>query len=112
MRLQFSPEERTSVENTSFMIRAPETLAALVRIKTRSQKGAIQLKRAFPEFARNDVRNYRSALASILRDPRQWASFCVYLYVILVTKLRAYRLNYAQDLAEWERDETSRNTIA
>jgi glycosyltransferase involved in cell wall biosynthesis len=108
VRLQFSPEERTSVEGASFTIRPPETLAAVVRIKTRSQKGAVQLKRAFPELARNDVRDYRSALTGILREPRQWANCWVYLYVILVTKLRAYWLNYTQDLGEWERDETSR----
>jgi hypothetical protein len=110
VRLQFSPEERTSVEGASFTIRPPETLAAVVRIKTRSQKGAVQLKRAFPELARNDVRDYRSALTGILREPRQWANCWVYLYVILVTKLRAYWLNYTQDLGEWERDETSRST--
>jgi glycosyltransferase involved in cell wall biosynthesis len=110
VRLQFGPEERTSVEGASFTIRAPETLAAVLRIKTRSQKGAVQLKRAFPELARNDMRDYRSALTGILREPRQWANCCVYLYVILVTKLRAYWLNYARDLDEWERDETSRST--
>ena len=83
---------------------------AVVQIKTRSQKGAVQLQRAFPKLARNDVRDYRSALADILREPRQWANCLVYLYVILVTKLRAYWLNHVRDLGEWERDETSRST--
>jgi hypothetical protein len=110
VRLQFSPEERTSVADASFTIRPPETLAAVVQVKTRSQKGAVQLKRAFPELVRNDVRDYSGALAGILREPRQWANCCVYLYVILVTKLRAHWLNYAGDLGEWERDETSRST--
>ncbi len=109
-RLHFGPEERTSVDGTSFTIHSPETLAAIVRIKTRSQKGAVQLKRAYPELVRNDERNYSSALAELVRDPRQWANCCVYLYVILVTKLRAYWLNYSQDLGEWERDDTSRST--
>ncbi len=109
-RLQFGPDERTSVEGAAFTIRAPKTLASVVRIKTRSQKGAVQLLRAYPELARNDVRNYQSSLAGILRDPRQWMNCCVYLYVISVTKLRAYWLNYARDLGEWERDDTSRDT--
>ena len=111
-RLQFGPEERTSVEGATFTIRAPMTLASVVRIKTRSQKGAVQLLRRYPELARNDVRDYRGSLAGILRDPRQWLNCCVYLYVILVTKLRAYWLNYSRDLGEWERDDTSRGTTS
>jgi len=107
-RLQFGPDERTSVDGASFTIRAPATLAAVVKIKTRSQKGAVQLLRTFPELAANDVRDYGSSFADILRDPRQWPNCCVYLYVILVTKLRAYWLNYSRDLGEWERDDTSR----
>ncbi len=110
VRRQFNPEERGSVEDTSFTIRAPETLAGVVKIKTRSQKGAVQLERAYPELASNDVRDYSSALLDIFRDPRQWANCLVYLYVILNTKLRAYWLNYSHDLDEWERDETSRIT--
>jgi len=108
-RLHFSPSERTNVDGASFTIRAPESLSAVVRIKTRSQKGAVQLKRAHPELVRNDERNYLGAIGAIVREPRQWANCFVYLYVILVTKLRAYRLNYAQDLDEWERDDSSRN---
>jgi glycosyltransferase involved in cell wall biosynthesis len=108
-RLQFAPDERTSVDGATFTIRAPQSLAAVVKIKTRSQKGAVQLLRSFPELAANDVRDYGSSFADILRDPRQWASCCVYLYVILVTKLRAHWLNYSRDLGEWERDDTSRD---
>jgi hypothetical protein len=109
VRRQFAPDERTSVEDAQFTIRVPETLAAVIRIKTRSQKGAVQLERAFPELADNDERDYRGALAGIAREPRLWASSCVYLYVILVTKLRAYWLNYVKDLDEWERDDSSRS---
>ena len=82
----------------------------VVRVKTRSQKGAIQLHRAFPELTRNDPRDYRTALLEILRKPEQWANCFVYLYVILVTRLRAYWLNLTRNLGEWERDETSRST--
>jgi hypothetical protein len=109
VRRQFAPDERTSVEDACFTIRVPETLSGVVRIKTRSQKGALQLERAFPELADNDHRDYRGALAAILRQPRLWASSCVYLYVILVTKLRAHWLNYSKDLDEWERDDSSRS---
>ena len=38
-----------------------------------------------------------------------WPKAAVYLYVISVTKLRAHRLNNRGDLADWERDDTSRN---
>ena len=62
------------------------------------------------EFARNEIRDYRTAMAGILREPSQWPNCCVYLYVILVTRLRAYWLNYTRNLDEWERDESSRST--
>jgi glycosyltransferase involved in cell wall biosynthesis len=109
VRLLFTPEERGSVEDAWFSISPPTTLSGVVNVKIRSQKGAVQLKRAFPELLRNDQRDYRSPLGRILRTPGQWPKAAVYLYVILVTRLRAYWMNYVGGLGEWERDETSRN---
>lgn len=110
-RLLFSTEERTTVENAWFAISPPESLSGIVKIKTRSQKGAIQLRRLFPQMQENEVRDYSNAISGVITAPRRWPKAAVYLYVITRTKLRAYWMNYAGELGDWERDETSRPLI-
>lgn len=107
-RLQFAPSERLIVESARFTIRPPGSLAGVLHVKTRSQKGLRQLHLGFPELLRNDPRGYSMPLASILKDPRRWPASLVYLYVILRTKLTALWMNYRGDLGGWERDESSR----
>jgi len=107
-RLQFAPAERTTVESAWFSITPPKTLRGVVSVKTRSQKGAVQLHRAFPDLVRNDVRDYSNSFAAMLRDPRLWPKCLIYLYVILVTRGRAYWMNATGRLGSWERDESSR----
>ena len=108
IRLQFAPEERVSVADAEFAIVAPRTLRALLRVKLRSQKGAIQLSRRFPDLRRNERRDYGGALGAILRQPALWSAAAVYAGVLFVTKLQGYWMNWAGDLSTWERDETSR----
>jgi glycosyltransferase involved in cell wall biosynthesis len=107
-RLMFSSEERMTVEDASFVISAPKKLSGVLKIKTRSQKGAVQLKRLFPELLKNDVRDYQSSFIDIFRTPGRWPKAAVYLYVSAYTKLRAYWMNYVGGLGDWERDDTSR----
>ncbi len=107
-RLQYAPDERMTVDDVEFTITPPTSLAGVVNVKTRSQKGLLQLHRLYPELLRNDPRGYSIALSDILRDPRDWPSSLVYLYVILRTKLAAVWMNYRGDLGTWERDDTSR----
>lgn len=109
VRLHFRPEERASVASAHFQVRAPARLRDVLRIKTRSQKGAVQLRRRHPELAANDPREYRSSLVELLGDPRLWLPCAVYLFVIAVTRARAYWMNYLGDLGGWERDESSRS---
>lgn len=110
VRLQFAPDERLSVREGEFRIVAPTTLGALLAVKLRSQKGAIQLLRFHPELARNERRDYGGALGAILRQPRLWPAALVYGAVLGLTKIQGHRLNRRGDLAAWERDETSRAT--
>ena len=108
-RLHFAPAERVTVESAEFTITPPGSLAGVVNVKTRSQKGLVQLHRRFPELLGNDPRSYPLPLAEILRNPLRWPASLVYLYVILRTKLAAFWMNYRGDLATWERDDTSRS---
>jgi glycosyltransferase involved in cell wall biosynthesis len=112
VRLHFQPEERANVASAQFRVRAPERVRDLLRIKTRSQKGAVQLRRLHPELAHNDPRDYRASALALLRDPRLWLPCAVYLFVIAVTRARAYWMNYLGELGGWERDESSRRLQA
>jgi glycosyltransferase involved in cell wall biosynthesis len=107
-QLHFSPDERVTVESASFTIRPPSNLRGVVHVKTRSQKGLVQLYQNFPELFDNDPRDYSLPLLEILADPRLWPASFVYLCVILWTKARAYWMNYTGNLENWERDESSR----
>ncbi|MBW2420441.1 MAG: glycosyltransferase [Deltaproteobacteria bacterium] len=108
-RLHFGPSERVTVESAEFTITPPTSLAGVVHVKRRSQKGLLQLHRLYPELLRNDPRDYSLPLVEILRNPLRWPASLVYLYVILRTKLAALWMNYRGDLATWERDDTSRS---
>lgn len=108
VRLHFLPGERRSVPDAWFRIRAPRTLHDVVHVKTRSQKGRIELDRRFPRLAHNDPRSYSPALGRILTMPRLWLPSLIYLYVIVRTRWAGHRMNRSGDLGGWERDETSR----
>jgi hypothetical protein len=108
VRLLFAPEERASISDAHFVVTAPRTLAGVIAVKTRSQKGWLQLRRTHPELLHNDGRSYRASAAELLRNPLDWPSCSIYLWVLAITKFRAWLLNRRGDLADWERDESSR----
>jgi hypothetical protein len=108
VRLHFAPAERMTVMGASFLVTPPETLGGVIAIKTRSQKGLMQLHRAHPELLANDPRDYRPALRRLLLDPRRWAAVAVYLFVLAATRARARWLLWRGDLSKWERDQSSR----
>jgi glycosyltransferase involved in cell wall biosynthesis len=107
VRLHFEPGERRTVESCSFTVVAPARLGALVRVKTRSRLGRLQLDRLRPELARRRDRSRRSA-AGLLRRPRLWPALGVYAFVVGATSLRARRRLARGEVSGWERDESSR----
>lgn len=108
VRLLFSPEERVTVEDCRFAVEPPTSLRGVIHIKTRSQKGCLELRRAFPELMVNERRSYARPLRGILRQPLLWPSLIVYSYVFLATRARAYWKYHFAGLGDWERDEESR----
>jgi len=108
VRLQFSPEERTTVQDCEFTIAPPKSLAGVIRIKTRSQRGANELLRVFPLLGDNERRDYPSVLGEVLKSPRMWPAFLVYCFVKLVTWGKAYWQYHSRRSVAWERDEESR----
>jgi glycosyltransferase involved in cell wall biosynthesis len=108
VRLQFAPGERASVEGAWFEISPPRSLRELIRIKVRSQKGAIQLARRFPELLRNEDRDYGASFGDLLRHASLWPSMLVYAAVRFTARARAFWQVHAGGLERWERDDSSR----
>jgi glycosyltransferase involved in cell wall biosynthesis len=110
VRLHFTPDERVEVGAAVSRVTAPGTLGDLVRIKTRSRLGALQLRARFPDLYRREAgtRGYLKALATILMRPGLYPCAISYLWVNLASLVRAKRRLRALDAYLWERDESSR----
>lgn len=109
-RLMFGPGERVEVAEAVCRVMAPTNLADLVRIKTRSRLGVVQLQLTFPELHRRATARKRYGLAAwtLLRQPRLYPGVATYVWVTLVSRYRAGR--QARNLTgyAWERDNSSR----
>jgi glycosyltransferase involved in cell wall biosynthesis len=108
IRALFEEDERTVVMTCYSVIRAPSTLAALVKIKTRSRLGGYEFERKFPELLNNEKKNYGLAVWQSLKRFKIKPALFIYLGVNLLCRVRAkWQLNHNM-VNVWERDETSR----
>ena len=110
VRLLFEPHERLLVDGAVSRVFAPLTLRDLLKIKTRSRLGVMQLHRFFPGLARRETetKNYTRALISILCRPLLYISAIPYAYVLVMSRLRAQRQLTGSGNYTWERDDSSR----
>jgi glycosyltransferase involved in cell wall biosynthesis len=108
VRALFKSHERTVVDNCEVTVRAPRTLADLLKIKTRSRLGVYQLHREFPELLGNEEKQYGSALKRLLPQIWLWPKLAVYLWVNLVARRRAKKQLADLKNVSWERDESRR----
>jgi glycosyltransferase involved in cell wall biosynthesis len=114
VRVQFTPDERVTLPSCHSTVFAPRTLADLVAIKTRSHLGNRQIRRSFPHLWVHNGPGNRRAMLALAARPWLWPRLAVYAYVKLAARLRASR-GLRRDAAApvtWERDETSRTTVA
>lgn len=112
VRVQFRPEERMTVDDCVSVVTAPRTLKELIRIKTRSHYGTMELRRAFPDLWQNRGATNGGTLRRLAVRPWWWPKLAVYLFVKAVVRWRARRQMAAGGAPRWERDETSRETGA
>ncbi len=108
VRALFAEHERGKVEGAHSIVRAPTSLRWLLKIKTRSRMGQLQLARAFPELVRHERKAYGSGLLTVLRNPLRWPAAAVYLYVALLARYLARRRLERAVEHRWERDLSSR----
>jgi hypothetical protein len=108
VRALFKSHERTVVDDCEVTVRAPRTLADLLKIKTRSRLGVYQLHREFPELLGNEEKQYGSALTKLLPQIWLWPKLAVYLRVNLAARRRAKKQLADLKNVTWERDESRR----
>jgi glycosyltransferase involved in cell wall biosynthesis len=112
VRLQFTVEERLTVDAAGFTIIPPVNVRRLVAIKTRAALGGIELNRKFPELIEREERGNPSAIGANLRDGRQRIDTGIYLLIKALIKINVlFRLLTGQH-KRWDRDPTSRGESA
>jgi glycosyltransferase involved in cell wall biosynthesis len=108
VRALFRESERSRIETAHAVVNAPLSLQWLIKIKTRSRLGGIELAIKFPGLLANEAKDYSSALNELFANPVKWPKAIVYLYVNLLSRYLAKRR--LRDLAQyqWEKDLSSR----
>jgi glycosyltransferase involved in cell wall biosynthesis len=101
---RFAQEERQTIRSEQFTIRAPRTLRGVVKVRTRSYRGNLELH-AMEAPAAAEERVGRSTLRTLLLDRRVAAGVPVWLAVNAFAKVQARR----RWNGAWERDDTSRS---
>lgn len=111
VRFQFNSAERVLAEDVTAIVRAPRSVMGLIRIKTRSRLGRLQLRALFGHAMAGAQRSggaFGVLWPFLMVRPRLWPCVVPYLIVTLVTRWRAGR--QFSRLAEyvWERDLSTR----
>jgi glycosyltransferase involved in cell wall biosynthesis len=108
VRRQFTEEERVAVAGCQFTVTPPRNLRSLIKIKTRSRRGNMELVQRFPELARPPRESRGKFLGRVLRRPALWGAFPLFVLVAAITSMRARKSLASRQPAPWERDLTSR----
>ena len=109
VRAHFAPDEIRRLAEVEAVVRTPRTLSALLKIKTRSRLGALELQRCFPDLWARKRRTGPSLGEKLGRLPlRVYALLPCYLLVQLAIRRRAHKRALELGAYRWERDESSR----
>jgi len=108
VRALFKERERGRVEEAQSIVHAPANLGWLIKIKTRSRLGGMQLNAKFPDLLANEVKDYSGAMLEVIRNPLRWPKVLVYLYVNFISRYLAKRQMARLRHYRWEKDLSSR----
>ncbi|HEY3948397.1 glycosyltransferase family 2 protein [Phenylobacterium sp.] len=113
VRSLFGPGERVQVDAAVSEVRVPATFGDLLKIKTRSRLGVLQLRKLYPTQMTQETRskNYGRALGAIAARPALWLSAFPYVYIAVASWLRARRQMKQSGTYVWERDDSSRQPL-
>jgi glycosyltransferase involved in cell wall biosynthesis len=103
-------DELVRVHDSLAVVYAPERVADLLRIKTRSRLGIMELREKYPKLWGRKRANTKSLAEKAAALPLTvWPSVPTYVVLQLVAKRRAKRLNADLGAYRWQRDESSRH---
>lgn len=105
VRRQFQPHERAVVHDAWFSIRTPKDVASLVKVKTRSRLGTLQLLSSFPNL--KETASTKPTFMTRWTDALS-PSFWAFALITVLARQRANRQWRKKQVHHWERDETSR----
>lgn len=108
VRRHFSHDERINPEGYAFTIHAPHRFSDLIKVKSRSRLGRLELVSKFPHLREQIVPQSGSKWFDMAKSPVLWPAAWVYLLVNGLTRLRAKKQMRYLESYRWERDETSR----
>lgn len=108
VRRLFAPEERANVPGCSFTVVPPRNIRDLVRIKTRSRRGNLEIARFCPNLPEQPTGGTSRFARRILARPWLWPAAVVYFTVVALTKWHAHRTCRRGVNVLWERDLSSR----
>ena len=106
-----APAERTAfVPEAEFTVYAPRELSDLIKIRTRSRRGTLQLEQMDldTETRQTGGGALRQILTRAAPRPWLWPSVLVYVAVIAYIRKRVSNAGAAPGPVVWERDESSR----
>lgn len=112
VRRHFSAGERINPDGLTFTIHAPHRFSDLIKVKTRSRLGRMELSRKFPHLSCDAKEESGAKTFDSKMGPGLWPAMCVYLLVNGLTRLRARRQLKQLGSYQWERDESSRAQAA
>lgn len=113
VRSHFSRDERLEVATAVSQVTAPSNVRDLIRIKTRSRLGEIELRQRFPNLndpSTQPISRY-GKIASLLNAPILWPGLPPYFVITLISRLRARHQLRSTSTYQWERDESSRQSL-
>ena len=108
VRALFKEHERGKVKDAKAIVRAPSTLYWLIKIKTRSRMGQMQLAMQFPGLIQNEQKNHSGGIFQVMCNPVKWPKALVYLYVSVISRVLAKKRLADMTQYRWEKDISSR----
>lgn len=107
-RALFKEHERGVADGAVSKLKAPINAQFLMKIKTRSRMGQIQLAQLYPELIKNEDKKRSSGILNAIKNPLNWPKVTVYLYVTILSRILAKKKLAKLAEYKWEKDTSSR----
>lgn len=110
VRLQFRPEERSTLISVRSTVFPPRSIGQLVKVRSRAYAGTVEIAVRFPELRANRGASNNQALVALFASPRLWPGLLIYCSVNILARFRAV-LSTRAGRPSWQRDKTSRMAL-